>query len=262
VIRLLKSGLPRSDIFDILSFGAGVSYKEACAHPDRLKLPDGFIEEVQELLRQNTPVAYITGRKEFYSLELTVTRDTLIPRPDTETLVDAVLKDTPRDKAVNILDLCTGSGAILLALLANLPNACGVGMDISSAALEVARKNADKLGLADRCTFILKDIRQGFEMDGVDMLTSNPPYVAEEEYAEAEPSLFHEPRLALVPEGDTFGFYKLILSEMKKSGSIAPAYFEIAYNGGAVLSEIAEHFGYKAEIIKDLAHNDRVLKIN
>jgi release factor glutamine methyltransferase len=135
---------------------------------------------------RHEPVARILGRKEFWSLELQVTPAVLVPRPETETLVetalDAVTTRGLRLEKLRLLDIGTGSGALLLALLKELPNATGVGTDISADALEVARGNAARHQLGARCTFLACDVVDGIA-GSFDFILSNPPYIASGEIA-------------------------------------------------------------------------------
>ncbi len=160
------------------------------------------------------PVAVIIGRCEFWSLEFAVSADVLIPRPDSETIIEAALAavedrdengNKDGDGALGILDLGTGSGCLLLALLSELPGASGLGVDISEAALSVAAANAKNLGLGDRAEFELSDwganVTRGIS-GGVsgrfDIVVANPPYIADGEFATLEPEVARfEPRLAL-----------------------------------------------------------------
>src|SRR6201999_2085523 len=123
------------------------------------------------------PVSHILGRKGFWTVELKVTRDVLTPRPDTETLVDAVLKSLPAEQPMRLLDLGVGSGAILLALLAERPFWSGVGVDISPEALQVARENAALLKLDDRATFVHAAWADGQPDHAFDAVGSNPTYI-------------------------------------------------------------------------------------
>ena len=107
---------------------------------------------------QHVPIAYIIGEREFMGLPFKVTKDTLIPRPDTEILVENVLNNVDKDKEIEIVDIGTGSGAIILSLLVNLPNAQGKTVDISSKAIEVAKENAVNLQVNDRCEFFVGDL--------------------------------------------------------------------------------------------------------
>ncbi len=138
------------------------------------------------------PVSRIRGRKEFWNLMLEVTPAVLTPRPETETLVETALDLLGRDgmkmESLRILDIGTGSGALLLALLSELPKALGLGTDISEQALAVARANAERNGLKDRCTFVACDIAQGIE-GKFDLIVSNPPYVAQGDVATLAPEV-------------------------------------------------------------------------
>ncbi|MGC1778315.1 MAG: peptide chain release factor N(5)-glutamine methyltransferase [Xanthobacteraceae bacterium] len=159
------------------------------------------------------PVARIVGSKEFWSLTLALGAETLVPRPETETVVEAVLAALGSEKAragpLRIADLGTGSGALLLALLSELPNAFGVGTDVSAGALDIARANAGRLGLS-RAAFVACDIATA--LGGTfDIVVSNPPYVVSGEIADlpAEVRLFDPPR-ALDGGADGLDFYRAI----------------------------------------------------
>jgi len=152
---------------------------------------------------ERVPVAYLTGRREFWSLPLAVTPDVLIPRPETETLVEAVLARTgQREAGRAALDLGTGSGAIALALASEWPAAQVVATDLSDAALAVARKNAESLGLAGRIDFAAGDGFAPVAGQRFHAIVSNPPYVAEADAASLAPELRHEPAQALFAPGD------------------------------------------------------------
>ncbi len=165
------------------------------------------------------PVSRILGRKEFWSLPLDVTGDVLVPRPDTETLVEAALDFVVRGgkglknlrlEKLRLLDIGTGSGAIMLALLTELENATGVATDISKAAIDVARGNAERLGLAARCSFIVCDIADGVT-GPFDLIVSNPPYIAHDDIATLEPEVReHDPALALDGGKDGLDAYRAI----------------------------------------------------
>jgi release factor glutamine methyltransferase len=160
------------------------------------------------------PLAYILGRKEFFALDLEVTSDVLIPRPETETLVAAVLEELAELPAP-VLDLGTGSGAIALAVAANAPDAMVVASDISDAALTVARRNAARLGLADQVVFRSADcfdVRDGRGSLGrFNLIVSNPPYVPDAEIPKLQPEITRwEPRLALAGGHDGLDFYRRI----------------------------------------------------
>ena len=163
------------------------------------------------------PVARIVGRREFWGLPLIVTPAVLVPRPETETVVELALalidRPGPRARALRIADLATGSGAILLALLSELPNAHGIGTDIEAGALAVARANAELLGLQNRAHFVASDY--GSALRGpFDLVVSNPPYVATSEIARLAPEVReHDPRRALDGGADGLAAYRTIAAD-------------------------------------------------
>ena len=176
------------------------------------------------------PVARILGRKEFWGLPFKLNAETLVPRPETETVVEAALAnldgENPKLRALRIADLGTGSGALLLALLSELPGACGVGTDISPAALDCARDNALALGLSPRASFLACDY--GAALQGpFDLLVSNPPYVARADIAalQAEVRDF-DPRRALDGGPDGLHGYRAIAADARRL---------LARNGALVL---------------------------
>jgi release factor glutamine methyltransferase len=160
------------------------------------------------------PVARIVGTKEFWGLPLIVTPAVLVPRPETESVVELALEFAgDRARPLRIADLGTGSGAILLALLLELPNATGVGTDISDAALEVARTNARKLGLEGRATFVASDYGASLQTP-FDLVVSNPPYIASREIETLGPEVReHDPRLALDGGADGLAAYRAIAAD-------------------------------------------------
>lgn len=159
------------------------------------------------------PLSHITGAREFWGRTFSVGPQVLDPRPETETLVAEALHRGP---AVRVLDLGTGSGCLLVTLLAEWPGARGVGTDISAAALEVARANAERHEVAQRADFVLADWAEG--IDGpFDLVISNPPYIAESELAGLAPEVRdHEPRIALTPGGDGLGAYRRIAAGVRR----------------------------------------------
>lgn len=175
------------------------------------------------------PLAQIIGQREFWGLPLKVTADTLAPRPDTETVVEAALACLDaaggRDRPLKLADLGTGSGALLLALLSELPRASGIGTDLSAAALAVAQENAARLGLAARCSFLRGDFGTGLK-GGFDLVVSNPPYIASADIAGLDPEVRdHEPLLALDGGADGLAAYRAILGDaprlIRRGGHLA-----------------------------------------
>jgi release factor glutamine methyltransferase len=167
------------------------------------------------------PVARILGTKEFWSLPLAVTPDVLVPRPETETVVEAALAAVAPRRPLRIADLGTGSGAILLALLAERPDAFGIGTDRDPRALAVACHNAEQLGLAARAAFVACDF--GAALDGgCDLVVSNPPYIAAGDIATLAPEVRdHDPRAALDGGADGLAAYRAIAADASRL--LAPA---------------------------------------
>jgi len=175
------------------------------------------IDALAERRLKHEPLARIFGRKEFWSLSLQIGPAVLVPRPETETVVeaalDAVVADALQMEKLRILDIGTGSGALLLALLSELPNAVGIGTDISMAALQVARANAERNDLAGRCTFVACDIAAGLQ-GPFDLIVSNPPYVARGDIASLAPEVRdYDPALALDGGADGLDAYRAIAAQ-------------------------------------------------
>jgi len=163
------------------------------------------------------PVARIVGTKEFWGLQLALSADTLVPRPDTETIVEAALAcldaNGPRSRALQIADLGTGSGAILLALLSELPNAMGIATDINIAALQTARGNAERNGLAHRTHFVACDYASALS-GHFDLIVSNPPYIPSADIAGLDIEVrHHDPLRALDGGSDGYYAYRIIAPE-------------------------------------------------
>jgi len=161
------------------------------------------------------PVARILGRREFWSLSFAVSDATLVPRPDSETLVEAALaRLTPRERPWRLLDLGTGSGCLLISLLKELPAATGLGTDISSGALATARRNAESLGLGNRASFAEGDWLAAVLEERFDVVTSNPPYIESEEFETLMPEVAeYEPRVALDGGRDGLAAYRRLAAE-------------------------------------------------
>lgn len=173
------------------------------------------------------PVQYIVGEQEFYGLTMRVTPDVLIPRPETEHLVEATVERTPRDKSVEIADVGTGSGAIAVALAHALPLAHVTAIDVSSAALEVARENARRHGVAERVRLVESDLLDAMPGEQFFAVAANPPYVAEGE--ELEPQVRdYEPRAALYAGPTGLEVYRRLI----------PQAWEALVPGGWLLMEI------------------------
>ena len=211
------------------------------------------------------PVSRILGQKEFWSIALAITPDVLVPRPETETVVegalDFVVRGGLRMEKLRILDIGTGSGALLLALLRELPNAAGTGTDISTGALKVARENAARCGVEGRCTFVVCDIASVVE-GPFDLLVSNPPYIAHDEITSLAPEVKnYDPTVALDGGDDGLAAYRAIAADAKRL--LAPGarmFVELGAGQEAAVRDLFTNVGLIAGIARtDLAGIPRVL---
>ena len=207
------------------------------------------------------PVAYILGRKEFWSLEFEVTPAVLIPRPDSETLIETALKELKQIPPRKILDLGTGSGCLLISLLTEFPDATGVGLDISPEALAVAKHNAARLGVGARAAFVRGDFGELTD-DRFDLVVANPPYITDAAMATLDLDVRgHEPHLAL--RGGPTGLDAIeriarsLFDALTQQGL---ALIEIGHDQGRSGTKTLRNEGLEVvRIAKDLAGNDRVL---
>ena len=208
------------------------------------------------------PVSRILGRQGFRNIVLRVTPDVLSPRPDTETILDHVLGVFPEGMAFQALDIGVGSGAILLAILAERPAAKGLGTDVSPEALAVARENAASLDLNSRAAFLHTSWADGLADDGFDLVVSNPPYVATEVIGTLDPEVRdHEPRLALDGGPDGLDAYRALAPEvlrvLKPGGMFA---VEIGHDQAGSVSRLFLEAGARdLQVLRDLGDRDRVV---
>lgn len=222
---------------------------------------DAFRNYVARRVKRE-PVAYILGRKGFLKSEFKVTKDTLIPRPETELLVERILSLTEFKGAQEILDLGCGSGVIIISLLQNLPEARGLAVDISAPALEVMLDNAKTLGVADRCAGLVSDLYSHVLADEkFNLIVSNPPYIPYKDLAALEPEVHQEPQNALDGGADGLDFYRKIIAGAQKhllpEGLLA---FEIGIGQGADVVQLCQDAGFKVTAIcKDYSDIERMI---
>jgi release factor glutamine methyltransferase len=261
---------PQLEAEVLLSHVLDTSRTVLSAHPEYVMTPDQ-LSTYQTLVHQRVsdyPLPYLTGRVEFYGLEFEVTPDVLIPRPETEALVDLALARRP----TTVVDVGTGSGCVAVALAAHLPDAIIYAIDISPAALAVAQRNAERHGVAERMPILVGDVlspRPG----PVDLIVSNPPYVRSGECASLPTSIRdYEPRLALDGGPDGMDIIQRLLlqapavlrdgkpGERQAGGGLL---IEIGADQGEVAGQLARTFFPQAtvRVHPDLAGRDRVLEV-
>ena len=251
----------------LMAYALGVDRAELIANGGRALTVEQAeaIDALAARRLKREPVARIFGHKEFWSLSLQIGPAVLVPRPETETVVeaalDAVARGAPPMTQLRILDIGTGSGALLLALLSELANAVGTATDISAAALDVARANAERSGLAGRCTFIACDIAAGVP-GPFDLIVSNPPYVVHGEIASLAPEVRdYDPALALDGGADGLDGYRAIAAQAR--GLLAPGgklIVELGAGQEAAVRALFTNAGLTAAaVLNDLAGIPRAL---
>ena len=252
----------RLDAELILSWALGIDRIAIILLPERELTSDEHVRYTQAIARraQHEPVAYITGSKEFWSMSFIVTSDTLIPRPDSETLIDVASRKLTFEHPKNILDLGTGSGCLLLAALQEFPAAHGLGIDRSAKAVAIAKRNADILELADRANFQIGNWAEGIDAQ-FDLVLCNPPYIAESERSGLMRDVAdYEPASALFAGADGLEDYRRVLPEMpailEKNGICL---IEIGNTQAAAVQAIAAQSGLKSTVYQDMGRRDRVL---
>lgn len=230
-------------------------------------LADLEVQNYREAIRKRglrIPLQYIVGNVEFYGLNLIVNENVLIPRPETELLVEKIINDLDKLSNIKILDIGVGSGNISLSILKNIPNANVVAIDISEKALEVAKQNAELNSVDSNIEFKLFDIMNEDikKLDKFDLIVSNPPYVSAMDYETLEPELkIYEPKIALTDNSDGISFYKHIIGVssllLNNPGKI---YFEVGISQSKQVQKYFEDKMFdKVSITKDYAGIDRII---
>lgn len=259
---------PRLDAELLLAHVLGIGRMQLYMDHDR-PLTAAELDAYRELTRRRglrEPVAYLIGERGFWTLDLRVDPRVLVPRPETELLIEACLEfvGDDKDRELRIADVGTGSGAIALALASELPNASVLAVDISTDALEVAKANAEQLGLSERVHFVRGDLLSPLQgRDScVDIIVSNPPYIGEAERPDLAPEVdAHEPHVALFAAEDGMALIRRLIAQarvaLSRDGLLL---IEHGWRQGpAALSGALEHFE-EAETLRDLSGNERAVR--
>ena len=218
-----------------------------------------------EKIKNNTPIQYIINNQEFMKMNFYVDENVLIPQPDTEILVEEVIKycsENYNNTNIKILDLCTGSGAIAISLAKYIDNACVTATDISNKALQIAKLNAEKNLVHTKINFIESDMFSNINFNDFDIIVSNPPYIESDVISTLDLEVQQEPKLALDGGVDGLDFYRIIIDNsynyLKNSGKL---FLEIGYNQKDALFDLIlnSKFFSNPVCVKDLDNNDRVI---
>jgi release factor glutamine methyltransferase len=254
-----SSATPRLDA-ELLAAHALMISREALLlhHLDR-QAPEGFAVLVGRRA-EGEPVAYIIGNRDFWTITLDVAPGVLIPRPDSETLIEAAIRHFGAEGPATVLDLGTGSGALLLAALHEWPNAVGLGVDKSETAVTAARGNAEKLGMSDRARIVQGDWDAGIT-DRFDLILCNPPYIREDEILPVDVGRY-EPTSALFAGSEGLDAYRVLAPRISRL--LSPrglALFEIGASQAEAVRALFRAQGHSPTLQHDLAGRDRCIMI-
>lgn len=253
---------PRLDAELLLGHVLGLDRLDLYLNFDK-PLNSGEVEKYRSLIGrrgQRIPVAYLTGEKEFYKIPLRVNHHVLIPRPETEFVVDKVMELVDPERSCNVLELGTGSGAIAIALACQDPDLRVTAVDISLEALQVAQENAKRLELDNQIDFVKSDLFS--EISGTySIICSNPPYIRREELQSLSPEVSSEPTRALDGGSDGLEFYRRILNQaasfLEQPGFVV---LEIGWDQASDVRSIGEAAGFAwIETLQDYSGQDRVV---
>ena len=249
--KLRKAGVPeaRREAGSLLAFLLDKDRTFILSHADDpiSGEQEMLFHEFLDARAQGEPAQYITGRQDFFGLEFEVTPDVLIPRPETELLVEAAIKIVRSEEKVSFCDVGTGSGCIAITLLTRLPLAFAIAVDVSTAALDIAKRNAARHRVTDRVEFLLSDCFDSIPQQSFDLIVSNPPYVAEDAVATLQREVRDfEPRIALTAGGDGLDVIRRLVRDardyLKPGGHLL---FEIGFDqheavGGLIDAQVWE----------------------
>ena len=255
---------PAIDARLLLEAASGATRTDILTDPHRALSAEAtaVFEDYLARREKREPVARILGRKGFWKLLLNLTPAVLVPRPETECLVDMILKRTMANQAFSMADLGTGSGAILLSVLSERPAARGIGTDISEEALAVARDNAAGLGIANRAALLRTSWGSGLGESGFDIVASNPPYIRSDVIPTLDPEVKdHDPHLALDGGPSGLEAYEALAPEifrLLKPGGLA--FLEIGFDQAQAVEALMTSAGFHAvETYRDLSNLPRVV---
>ena len=252
---------PRLDAEHLLGKALGLSRLELYMHHDR-EVTNGERDAFRELVRrrgEREPLAYVLGEWGFRRLTLAVDQRALVPRPETEVVVERCLALLDGNDIPDVLDVGTGTGAIALAIADEHPGARVTAIDLSGDALELARQNARRTALGERVHFVERDLVDGFGVDEYDLVVSNPPYVTERELETLQPEVRDwEPRVATVGETQTRTIAEHARRALRAGGHLV---LEVAEARGGEVASLLEALGYDdVRTTEDLTGRDRVVE--
>ena len=263
ILQKNKIHNPQLDSEILLSTSIKRDKKYVILNPKELMKPVQLstFKSLIERRKNGEPIAYLINKKEFWKDEFFVNKDVLIPRPDTELIIEQVLKAYSKDEQLQVLDIGTGSGCILLSILKERPNFYGTGIDISKKSINVSKFNAKQLNLMNRVKFFNSSV-DNFKIGKYDLIVSNPPYIESLNLKYLEKDVVNfEPKLALSGGLDGFSKIRKVINKarnlIKKNGKFI---LEIGFNQKNKVKKILKEEGfYVNKAIKDYGNNDRCI---